>query len=76
MPTTMNTTAPSTLADFRTEVRSFFDQVLPAALDGVEGTSDRGKAWRASLFDHGLAAIDYPTDCGGRGLSGPPTGVA
>ena len=68
MSTTMNTTAPSTLADFRTEVRSFFDQVLPAALDGVEGTSDRGKAWRASLFDHGLAAIDYPTDCGGRGL--------
>ncbi len=29
----------------------------------------RAKAWRAALFDAGLAAIDYPAEFGGRGLS-------
>ncbi|MDB4818353.1 acyl-CoA dehydrogenase family protein, partial [Acidimicrobiales bacterium] len=64
----MTSHAPPTLADFRVEVRTFFDQVLPGALDGLEGTTNRGKAWRASLFDHGLAALDYPIDYEGRDL--------
>lgn len=60
-------TAPS-LADFRAETTTFFDDVLPDVLDGVTGTMARAKAWRAALFDHGLAAIDYPVAHGGRGL--------
>lgn len=54
---------------FRSEVEDFFDNVLPNALDGVTGAMHRAKAWRAALFDHGLAALDYPTDVGGRGLA-------
>ncbi len=57
-----------TIAEFRAEVRSFFDGVLPGVLEGVAGTIPRAKAWRAALFDHGLAAIDYPVETGGRGL--------
>ena len=58
-----------------TEIETFFDEVLPDVLDGVGGASDastvaRAKAWRAALFDHGLAALDYPTAVGGRGLDG------
>ena len=55
--------------EFRLHIRRFFDEVLPAALDGIEGTTARGKAWRAALFDHGLAALDYPTEYGGGGAS-------
>jgi len=61
------TPAPTT-AEFRAEVRTFFDDILPGVLDGVTGTIPRAKAWRSSLFDHGLAAIDYPVEFGGRGL--------
>lgn len=57
------------VTEFRAEVRAFFDDVLPPVLVGVEGTHDRGKAWRSALFDHGLAALDYPVECGGRALS-------
>ena len=53
---------------FRTEVRTFFDDTLPGALDGVEGGVARAKVWRALLFDHGLGALDYPEEFGGRGL--------
>ena len=60
-------TAPA-LDEFRAEVRTFFDEVLPGTLDGVTGTIPRATAWRAALFDHGLAAIDYPVEFGGRGL--------
>lgn len=58
-----------TTDDFRSEVRTFFADVLPGVLDGPTGTIDRAKAWRAALFDHGLAAIDYPLAFGGRELS-------
>jgi len=58
----------STVDDFRVEVRTFFDETLPAALEGVEGTQVRGKTWRAALYDHGLAALDYPSSIGGRDL--------
>jgi len=62
-------TAVVTTEEFRQEVCSFFDDVLPKALDGVSGTSDRGKAWRAALADHDLAGIEYPVAHGGRELS-------
>jgi len=62
------TGADPSVAEFRSEVRSFFDNELPGVLDGVQGTSARGKAWRAALFDSGLAALDYPVEFGGRGL--------
>lgn len=57
-----------TVDEFRNEVSTFFDETLPAALDGVEGQLARAKAWRAALFDSGLAAIDYPVAHGGRDL--------
>ncbi|MEM7276456.1 MAG: acyl-CoA dehydrogenase family protein, partial [Actinomycetota bacterium] len=57
-----------TVAEFRSEVETFFDRTLPDTLDGVHGQMARAKAWRAALFDAGLAAIDYPVEVGGRGL--------
>ena len=57
-----------TVDSFRSEIRTFFDDTLPAVLDGVEGTTLRAKAWRAALFDQGLAALDYPVQFGGRAL--------
>jgi alkylation response protein AidB-like acyl-CoA dehydrogenase len=63
------TTDPSDLDAFRDEVRTFFDRTLPGALDDIDGNLERARAWRALLFDHGLAAIDYPTAYGGRDLS-------
>lgn len=60
--------ATPTVDGFRAEVRSFFDDVLDDVLAGIEGTLPRARAWRAALHEHGLAAIDYPTELGGRGL--------
>ncbi len=60
-----DTTTPEAL---RTEIRDFFDRTLPVALEGVVGEVARGKAYRAALFDAGLAGLDYPTQFGGRGL--------
>ncbi len=57
-----------TLDEFRGEIRRFFDEVLPTALDGVDGRLARAKAWRAALYDNGLAGLDYSADDGGRGL--------
>lgn len=50
--------------EFRSQVEEFFDDTLPGVLDGVVGTMARAKAWRAALFDHGLAALDYPAEFG------------
>jgi len=58
-----------TLEEFQSEVTTFFDEVLPGVLDGVDGTLGRAQAWRGALFDHGLAANDYPVEFGGRDLS-------
>jgi alkylation response protein AidB-like acyl-CoA dehydrogenase len=60
--------AVPTTAELRAELRSFFDEKLPGALDGVSGTIERARAWRAALFDNGLAGLDYPVEVGGRGL--------
>jgi len=57
-----------TLDQFRGEVRSFFDDIGPTALEGHRGDLARAKAWRAALFDQGLAGLDYPTTAGGRDL--------
>ena len=61
-------TSATNLREFRASVRHFFDDMLPAAIHGVEGTTARAKAWRAALFDQGLAALDYPTEYGGAGF--------
>jgi alkylation response protein AidB-like acyl-CoA dehydrogenase len=54
------------LAAFRAHVRGFFDG-LPAILDGVQGTVAQAKAWRAGLYDAGLAGFGYPESTGGLG---------
>ena len=60
--------ADVTLDEFRSRINSFFDEVLPSALDGVQGRVARAKTWRAALYDAGLAGIDYPVEYGGLGL--------
>lgn len=62
------------LDGFRRHVRAFFD-ALPSVLaaagaDGGEGTAShvaRAKAWRAELYDAGLAGFGYPSEFGGAG---------
>ncbi len=56
------------LAEFRATVRQFFETTLPAVLEGRTGSVARGKAYRAALYDAGLAGLDYPAEFGGRGL--------
>lgn len=57
-------------ADFRRRIRSFFENELPPALEGVSGTLARARAWRVALADAGLAGLDYPVEMGGAG-AGP-----
>ncbi|MCP3910882.1 MAG: dehydrogenase [Actinomycetia bacterium] len=65
----MSDVRSSSPAEFRQLVQAFFAETLPASLDGVSGTINRAKAWRAALFDAGLAGLDYPVEHGGQGLS-------
>lgn len=58
-----------TLDELQGEIHTFFDDVLPPVLDGITGDVRRAKAWRAALYDNGLAGLDYPTEFGGRDLS-------
>lgn len=58
-----------TLDEFRSEVRTFFNEALPGIIDESEDGLNRARTWRASLFDAGLAGLDYPTAYGGRDLS-------
>jgi alkylation response protein AidB-like acyl-CoA dehydrogenase len=51
---------------FREYVRSFFASV-PTILAGAHGTVAQAKAWRAALFDCGLAGFGYPAAAGGLG---------
>jgi len=64
------TTVETNPEELRTRVRTFFSDTLPSVLEGVTGTTARGQAWRSALFDHGLAALDYPVEHGGQDL--PP----
>ena len=57
-----------TLDEFRAEVRSFLDDAGPAAVEGRAGELAKAKAWRAALYDNGLAGLDYPVEHGGRDL--------
>lgn len=54
---------------FEAEITSFFTETLPTVLSASATELGRARAWRAALFDAGLAAIDYPVEFGGRGLS-------
>jgi alkylation response protein AidB-like acyl-CoA dehydrogenase len=70
------------LAAFRSRVRAFLDGV-PSMLDAVTGGANggegggededgpavviRAKAWRAALYDAGLAGFGYPVEYGGAG---------
>ncbi|MFV0259720.1 MAG: acyl-CoA dehydrogenase family protein [Acidimicrobiales bacterium] len=53
---------------FRRHVRRFFDEALPAALEGVSGSVPRARAWRGALAGAELAGPEYPTGHGGAGL--------
>ncbi len=64
-----NSSDQQTVEEFRRDVHRFFHQTLPGIIDPLpEGSLERSRAWRNALFDHGLAAIDYPKLYGGRGL--------
>jgi alkylation response protein AidB-like acyl-CoA dehydrogenase len=64
----MHATTTPTLDEFETEVRTFFAGV-PALLNSVDGgRHERARAYRAALFDAGLAGIGYPVEYGGRSL--------
>lgn len=56
--------APEELAE---RGRAFYE-ALPDLLTGIDGRLERARAYRAALWDAGLAAIDYPVDLGGLGL--------
>ena len=60
---------------FAESVREFFNSTLPAVLEGVSGRTARAKAYRAALFDAGLAGLDYPRAFGGQGLGAAHLGV-
>ena len=52
--------------DFRETVRHFLDVTTPQILESTRSAAiSRAKAWRAALFDCGLAAFGYPTAYGG-----------
>lgn len=55
------------LDDLRTRVRQFFERDLPEALSGIQQPLARARAWRAALYDAGLAGLGYPTSLGGHG---------
>lgn len=58
---------------FRAEVRGWLEEHLPGDLDeaGIDDDTlfDRRRKWNATLFDVGMAAIDWPTEFGGRAAS-------
>lgn len=57
--------------EFRSTLGAWFESNSPGDLD--EGSDDeifeRRRAWNATLFDAGYAAIDWPTEHGGRSAS-------
>ena len=59
---------PPTTAEFEAEIRTFFAG-LPALFDTAPADRiGRARAYRAALFDAGLAGVEYPVEYGGRGL--------
>ncbi len=58
---------------FRAKVRAWLEEHLPGDLDeaGIDDDTlfDRRRKWNATLFDAGMAAIDWPAEFGGRAAS-------
>ncbi|MDW3219694.1 MAG: acyl-CoA dehydrogenase family protein [Acidimicrobiales bacterium] len=58
---------------FRSVIRGWLADNLPADLNEDDGDADalfeRRRDWNATLFESGWAAIDWPTEYGGRGAS-------
>jgi alkylation response protein AidB-like acyl-CoA dehydrogenase len=54
--------------DFRAELRRWLEEWLPADLgDTADDTMfERRRAWNATLYEAGYAAIDWPAEFGGR----------
>jgi len=59
--------------EFRATLRDWLADNLPDGLDDSDGDPDelfeRRRVWNAALFDAGLAAIDWPSEFGGRDAS-------
>ena len=55
--------------DFRAEVEAYFADTENITLDPSLTGMARAQAFQSRLFDAGLAAINYPTAFGGRGLT-------
>lgn len=58
-----------TVDEFRAEVETFFSNPENVTLDSATSGVARAQAFQSRLFDAGLAAISYPTEFGGRGLT-------
>ena len=61
-------------AEFRAEVRAWYDEHLPAELRGHQGGAARFdgeefRAWSRALYDGGWVGISWPAEYGGRGLA-------
>jgi len=56
---------------FRDEARTFLAEYLPTERRPPDGQAmrDFDLAWQKTLFAHGWAGINWPTDVGGRGLT-------
>ncbi len=57
--------------DFRAALRRWLESSLPRDLRGMadDTTFDRRRAWNATLYEAGYAAIDWPAEFGGRDAS-------
>ena len=61
-------------AEFRAEVRAWYDEHLPVELRGHQGGAARFdgeefRAWSRALYDGGWVGISWPAEYGGRGLA-------
>ena len=71
----MDLTYPSEAETFRTEIRSWLEENLPAGWfdDGFEMTAEEKAAfnqdWTQKLFDGGWICATWPTEYGGKGLT-------
>jgi alkylation response protein AidB-like acyl-CoA dehydrogenase len=60
---------------FRAEIRTTLQQILPAGWRGIGAIEDRAEAdafverWRTTLAEHGLLGVSWPKEYGGAGLS-------
>lgn len=57
-----------TVAELEAETRAFFARLPSVLASAPPGRTGRARAYRAALFDAGLAGVGYPVEYGGRGL--------